>query len=384
MEIQDHLDKLKKLHSIVLDYIDKDDHIEENFENLCNFIKEQKLTKSGSEFKLFLRLISSISDNHYRANNFFEKIERIIIKYKTIIQKFYSKEELCVIFQNNKRLLFFLLNEKMIIFDEFVLKTIIEKRYSKYFIPEIKKFDPKNTPFTSDLKDIFRIVIPKDFDEKRKIGENNNKICEIIRNDLIDEFISYVEQFNYPLNSMIEPSIYETNLLLLSKTPNLIEYAAFFGACQIFNYLFFNGAKIEPSLWIYGVHSDNSMMIHLLEEKQIKPNEGKNKYQYNEIFPFKESVIESIMCHNNLVAIYILNNYENEKTKKSENGNFQNKIEKYIESKSFEYYNFGFFPEKVVNNDIFVYLCLYDYQPLVKTFLSTRKINIESIAIINR
>lgn len=43
-----------------------------------------------------------------------------------------------------------------------------------------------------------------------------------------------------------------------------------------------------------------------------------------------------------------------------------------------------FFPEKVVNNDIFVYLCLYDYQPLVKTFLSTRKINIESIAIINR
>ena len=60
------------------------------------------------------------------------------------------------------------------------------------------------------------------------------------------------------------------------------------------------------------------------------------------------------MCHNNFVAIQILNNYENEKTKKSENGNFQYKIEKYIESKSFEYYNFGFFPEKVVNNDILV------------------------------
>ena len=383
MGIQDQLDKLKKLHSIVLDYIDKEDDLEENYENLLNFIKEQKMDQNGHDFRLFLRLLSSISDNHHRVNNFFEKIERVIIEFKTIIQNFYSNEELFVIFQNNKRILFFLLKEKLIKFNKFILKIIIDNGYQEYFIPEIKQIDPENSLFrySMNFKNILNEELPEDFDEKRKIGENDNKICEIIRNDSIEEFITYVKKINYPINLKIRESIYETNLLLILERANLIEYAAFFGACQIFKYLFLNGVEIRPSIWIYAVHSDNPEMINLLEENQIRPNE-EEEYDDEEIFPFKESVIESIMCHNNLVANYILNKYEKEKTKKSQNMHFRYSIEKLIESKSFQFYNFAYFPEKVKDNGIFFYLCLYDYQSLVKTFLSTRKINIENIKIL--
>ncbi|KAK8840380.1 hypothetical protein M9Y10_030941 [Tritrichomonas musculus] len=160
--------------------------------------------------------------------------------------------------------------------------------------------------------------------------------------------------------------------------PNLIEYSAFFISCSIFKYLFHNGAEIKPSIWAYAVHSNNQEMIDLLEKNQIKLKEyddDNNEEEEEEIFPFKESVLKSIAYHNNVAANFILNKYEKEKAKKSKNSKYKYKIEKLIISKAFQNYNFK-------NNDIFFYLCIYDYVPLVKTFISTRKINIETIRIL--
>lgn len=105
---------------------------------------------------------------------------------------------------------------------------------------------------------ISRFLNSKDnsnFYELRKAGENDSPICQLIQKDLIKEFIVYVNKNNTPLNSLIEPSIYETNSFLNSKqfcvtcdfnlyeylvkrndNLSLINYAAFFGSIQIFNY----------------------------------------------------------------------------------------------------------------------------------------------------
>ena len=114
-----------------------------------------------------------------------------------------------------------------------------------YFAPEmtpyinIKEFtDESDIEF---IKQHFFQEFTNEFFEKRKIGENDNHICQLIRKDLIEEFIVYVNRNNISLESLINPSIFETNSFLLkNKEVSLIEYAAFFGSIQIFQYLKIN------------------------------------------------------------------------------------------------------------------------------------------------
>ena len=45
---------------------------------------------------------------------------------------------------------------------------------------------------------------PENFEKNQKIGENENCICLLIRNDLIVKFKIYVNKTNYPLKSEIQ------------------------------------------------------------------------------------------------------------------------------------------------------------------------------------
>ena len=78
------------------------------------------------------------------------------------------------------------------------------------------------------------------------MGENESYICKVIRDDNVVEFITYVNQNSISLNSNIRTSIYETNSFLLKAyNLSLIEYAAFFGSIQIFQYLQMNGVILR-------------------------------------------------------------------------------------------------------------------------------------------
>ena len=112
-------------------------------------------------------------------------------------------------------------------------------------------------------------------------------------------------------------------------------------------------------------------------EEEEEENEEEEEI---ESFPFKETVLESIKCHHIEITEYILNKYQSEKTKKPMTY-FKYTFEKYFVSFGFQYYNYFTFPSDLKNNDILFYLCLYDYTPIVKTFLSSRKIDIDSINI---
>ena len=396
MGIRTQLEELKNLQTLVLEYIDKDDlnNIEEYFENLINFTNNNKISTKASKLKLLLYLLVNIANNHHRSNNFFEKIERILNEYKNNITQFFSNSQKFKIFKSNKRLLLFLFKEKILTLDQSIFEIFTDKdhqkmKYPEYFAPEIKPFiNEENEHSFSDIE-IFQDQ-PDDFEEKRLKGENDDLICELIRKDSKDEFINFVTRESFPLNYKIDESIYETNSFLIKKNPRLIEYAAFFGSFQIFEYLFLNNFEIKPSLWLYSVYGNNSKIINYLEKNLINENKKKKKEEEEEeneeeeeieSFPFKETVLESIKCHHIEITEYILNKYQSEKTKKPMTY-FKYTFEKYFVSDSFKYFNCHFYPEDITNNDILFYLCLYDYTPIVKAFFTTRKIDIDNIHIL--
>ena len=182
----------------------------------------------------------------------------------------------------------------------------------------------------------------------------------MIQKDLIEEFIIYVNKNCISVESTINPSIYETNNFLLKRSEiTLIEYAAFFGSIQIFNYLRNNGAKLDSSLWLYAIHGQNPEIINFLEENKILPSDDEQNL-------FEQIFKESIKCHHIDVINYIQNNY------------FQNKKEYSNDTliDCFRYCNFMFMQFDINNENLFFYLCKYDYYLLVLILFKNNDLDI--------
>lgn len=355
---------MKETQQKIIDFIEDDEEIEEKLQNLRFFIDDLEIKKNIHKFRSFLYLVANISNNYHRSKDFFSKIAKIILILKNLITQKLTNSEIFNIFENNKRIILFLYEEKIIEIDEYIAKLIIskkfyEKKYSYYFFKEIKPF-LDNSMIRKHLKYDF---LTDDFDEKRKEGENENYLPTIIRNDSIEDFIIFVNQNNYPLNSVIPISIYETNSFLIGKTPTLIEYSAFFGSVQIFTYLYKNKVKMKLSLWIYAIHGNNPEMIHLLVN--ILKLDDKN---------YICCLKEAIKCHYNEMTNYILNNLL---TQKVENENLGH----HLNSTIFHYYNFAFFPESFTDKYIFFYACQYDHFFIVEFLLETKKIELNLTVI---
>ena len=164
----------------------------------------------------------------------------------------------------------------------------------------------------------------------------------------------------------------------------MIEYSAFFGAIQIFQYLLTNKAELTPSLWRYAIHSNNAELIHFLEINKVPPpiyiiNCPK---MYEHMHPKTKSndlgnnyincLIESIKCHHNDIADYIENNFINEQ-------NLQ--IKEKILSNYIKYHNYSYFQTDIICDYGFFYLCLYNYNILVNLLLEKKDKEIQSIII---
>ena len=172
-----------------------------------------------------VQLIVSIVNNHHRFQNFISKVERVLRHFKQDLQKYFSNSEIFNIFKDNKRILLFLKKEKMMIIDEHIFSIItsseyVRKNYCEYFQPEIKpflteenieKYGSENKSL-KDNKFIERMnkEVEEDFYEKRREGLNDDCLCELIRNNEIEEFIRFTEQRNLSLEICIKKSIFET------------------------------------------------------------------------------------------------------------------------------------------------------------------------------
>lgn len=368
---ENFLKKFKSFHAEFLGFLENEESTDEKFQNLIRLLKETKIQDCEHELRLFLHMLVEISNNHYRRPNFFNKIEQILQFFKDDIKK-HSNKEIFNIFKSNKRILLYLIEEKILIIDEYLAKKMtkkdfLNKKYPQYFAPEIKpfinpKWFPKEDTFDIDFKpnefvEEIKKELPADFYELRKKGENNSYLCKLIREDSIQEFSAYLTRKNILPNAVIDQSIYETNPLLLEiPKVQMIEYAAFFGSIKIVNYLY-NKVKLWDFFWFYAIHGKNVRLIHLLEDIDIE-----------KIISFAKSCFdESVKCHYNDIANYFYNNY----LVKNDYYDVNETI-----AQSLQYYNFSFLENEYINESSFYLLCKHDYYLFVKALLACRNIKI--------
>lgn len=350
-EIQEFINKKQELQKSILDFIEHGETIIPN-DQLSSILEDPILEEDKNEMKSTLYLISKIADNHHKNQFFYEKIEQILLRIKEKVTSKLTNSEIYEIFKSNKRVVLILIKEEFIEFDQILSQKIdndkqLREQYHYYFYPELKEFieDESNEQIRKFAHEISGNNFGL-FEKKRKFGENDDKICELIQNDSIDEFTQYVEQQKTDLNELITPSVFETNSLLIDNKPNLIEYAAFFGSLNIFNYLLSKGIELKPSLWIYSIHSQNEELIRILQDKNIQfPNNS-----------VQSCIDESIKCHHNELVNFFQNSQNNENVD--------------VCSKSVKYLNYSFFPNDLNNIDSFYYLCQNDNLKLVEILLT--------------
>lgn len=380
IEALEHIEEMRCIQHVILSFLDDEVDTEEIFQNIISFIDEKNYNCNQYKLKALLHLIAKIIDNHHRTMDFFSKIERILLHLKDDIKKNFPNWEVFVIFRSNKRILLFLIEEKILEFDEYIVDEItigpnsikyIKAGYPQYFSPEIKpyikndwfsKYNAKKSNFNCNefLKN-FRKKLPKKFFDNRKAGENDNYICKIIRNDSLQEFIENINQNSISLKQKIEPSFFETHSFLIKKQIDnidisLVEYAAFFGAFQIFKYLINNGAKFTSSIWLFAVHGRHTEIFLYLENNRVQ----------SELGTFKKCYMESIKCHHNEFLDHIIFNMDQKDVEDIDN----------LFSKRLKYYNFLLIDNEFVNESSFVFFCKYDYYIFVNMILEGKNIDI--------
>lgn len=340
---------MKQLQEELLDFLQDEDNLDEHLflENL----NQENIQENAKKFKEYLHLISDISNNHRRTPHFIVKIEKILNFYKEYIKQSFSNFNIFNIFKNNKRILLFLIEEQFIKIDKYIALTMTSSKYEnahyyEYFLPELISFS-KSEPI--ELSEKFS----EEFREKRRRGENDKYICSLIQNDSVEDFVSHITHENIPLSATIEPSIFETNPFLYKNKPSLMEYSAFFGSREIFQYLFMNNVDLTPSLWAYAIHGNNPEMIHFLEENEVK-------------LEYKENFIASIKCHHNEIADYIEVNFLQIDPKEFKD----------IQMKIIRHFNYKYFKHVIGNNLLFFYLLINDYPALVEFYLKEKEIDI--------
>ena len=417
MDFQKNLEIKKNIQNALIEYVDEGN--EDSYDQLIKLISELKIEENPNELKDIIRLINTFYNNHHRTRDFFSRIDKLVLHYISNIQQLLSNKENFYICKFNFRFLLLLYQEKIISIEDYPKKSgLFRAFFYEKFHPDFSKV----YEITGENLDLEK------YDETRKIGENHLYICSLIRNDSIKEFISYVNKSNYPLSSRIKRSPFETNELLQGRGEvTLIQYAAFFGSIQVFQYLKMNEVELTPSLWLYAIHSNSPEMIHILEENNVPITElfeyvshpifarvdKKNASKGKILNALKELMNEAIKCHHNDIFNYLQNNFDLEKNTKEpidddekEGKSFWNKMaglfrkddnkqknnsndnnmvnlsdEQLLYPSIFGSYNYSCFPEKIEDNLLFYYLVTYGYTSLVEYFLKEKDININALII---
>ena len=389
---QKFLDIMKIIQENILQFLKKETNSEDNFKILEDIFKDTKIKENKHELLSLLHLISRLANGYHLFVHILDRIELIIQYLKKDMKTHFTNSEIFNIFKSNKKIILFLAEEQIIIFDDYIVKKItttpkyVNAGYPQYFHPEIQPFVKKKwfTKYEVDKnKWILEIrrKLPENFYEKRKKGENDTELCEMIRKCKIKEFVMYINQCNISPNAKIQPSIYETNPFLIKKQVHLlninqkgiyqffpctvqldglsmIEYAVFYGSFQIYDYLRFKVDDLKESLWPLSIYSQNLRLIHSFEDDIVDLNDNTD---------YKLAFYESIKCHNDDIENYFLNNFlQEEEVKKWPKTIYQ----------SLKYYNFEFLKNELIDESLFLELCKNDHCKLVDSLLKGKVIDI--------
>ena len=400
-ECQKYLNSKIEFYEYFLRFIEDESNEIINFQYVVDIIDSHNYQNNTDELKSMLCMIREISGNHHRTPSFFKKFEMFFSHYAECIKNTFTAIELFNIFRKNRRILLILVDIKIIPDKEITellqkqnfsnliryqfdgdlkpnirlkhnqigTKETLKQNYKYYFYPEMLPYISKwnKTRYENDLLRIDKNIFDK-LDKIRRIGENDSYICQLIRQDSVEEFDTYACKTLLNLGSLITPSIFETNTLLIKKKPSLIEYAAFFGSVKIFNYLRMNEVELKPSLWIYAIHSNKPEIIHILENLEIEPEDES----------YIECLKESIKCHHNDIARYIRDNLMDQEIKNEIFYFNKNQF-----SFGFHYHNYSFLEDSQLMQFSLFYACKYDYFPLVKLLINMDEFDVKQSIILN-
>ena len=129
---------MKNIEKIFSLYFSDEGNIEENFQNIIDFLNSHKITDNKYDFKLLLRFILKIANNHHRTPNFFRKLERIIQIIEGEMKQQFSNLEIFKLFESNKRILLYLIQNQILAVDESIA-SIMKKLQLKYQKISIKR-----------------------------------------------------------------------------------------------------------------------------------------------------------------------------------------------------------------------------------------------------
>lgn len=242
-----------------------------------------------------------------------------------------------------------------------------EKKYEEFFLPEIKPFlteeliqkfcirNPllKKEEFIQKVKE----EVPLDFYEKRRKGENENRLGQLIRMNDAKELGIYISRNNLSFNSYIPESIFETNPILQLCNPfniikgiTLLECASFYGSNYVIRFIEKNGdVELTSRMWKFAIHSQNVELIQYLEDKQSSHPSFTN---------IEEILEESIKCHHNDISDYIIKCFISETDFQYE---FETNKSRILYGPAVNYSNYYFFPENMKFKNMLFFLCRFDY-----------------------
>ena len=144
MNLQEYIRQKKELYNSLLSFIEDENAdgetyfrtLNENIQTNLNIFREDQ---NNEELKSILHLVVMISNNHHRTTIFDQKIEQILLYFRTNISQIFSNTEAYHFFKNNRRILLFLIQNEMITVNNEILDLILNDTPQRHFFyPEIR------------------------------------------------------------------------------------------------------------------------------------------------------------------------------------------------------------------------------------------------------
>lgn len=144
-EIQKYIQKKTDLQQKLLDYLTKLENAEESYQNLIQILEDDNIRQNKNDLIEFLHLLTNISNNHNKLPTFSSRIEKLLSIFKKDIMQYFSSKTIFNIFKDNKMLLLYLFEEKILTCDKdisniFQSNKYKEANYPSFFIPKLRNF----------------------------------------------------------------------------------------------------------------------------------------------------------------------------------------------------------------------------------------------------
>lgn len=270
-----------------------------NFDSVHKSILESKFLSNRESLSILLRCIDGSFDARPLSFSFYLEIIKSISDQ--IRSTFTSYELFTDLIKNNY--LKFKLYELGFIDLSTVLFHLKKKSndLNLFFIFafEVKKNDiglySSYTAQSSSFREFLATVTPEEHEILRSKGLNQAREALLIRSNDASGFQSYQNLNNLSIDLKIK-SNYE-NRQFSEETLSLIEYAALFGAVDVFKFLLLKNASLSTNLPKYAVTGGNYEIIHILEQNGIKFNNEESlnaaiKYHRNELVQYIRESLE--------------------------------------------------------------------------------------------